>query len=582
MLEGGVIKDLMVVLAVAGVLVPLFGRLSFGSVAAFLIAGAIIGPGGLGGMVGRYPWLVWVSFTDPERVRPFADLGVLFLLFLIGLDLSLPRLWAMRRLVFALGSAQVLLTAAVIGVVAAWFGSSFGIATALGLGFALSSTAIVTEVLIEGRRLATPTGRTAFAVLLFQDLMVVPIVIVVGLLSGGGGTVAVSLLAAAGLAIGAIAIIVVFGRYVVGPLMRLAGRTGSREAVIAIALFLAIGGGVLTDAAGLSAALGAFLAGLLIGESEYRHQIEVDIEPFKGLLLGLFFMTVGMTFDPSLLAAGLGVIAASVVALLVIKAAIVVGLARAVGVTTPVAVETAFLLAGGGEFALVVLTLARDTGLLSPASLQFFVSVAALSMLAIPGLGAIGQRVAEALGRREGATNRGPDGTTADFADHVVIGGFGRVGRLVAEVLDAERIPYVALDLDVDRIAAERAEGRPVFYGDATRSEMLHRIGGARARAFVVTTDAAEAEERMVRAIRGAWPEAVIHARAKDQRHARRLMEIGAASAVPEALEGSLQLAGRVLAGEGLPDDAIDARLAQQREAEIERLKKGDVPQQKT
>ncbi len=575
MSEGGLIKDLMIVLAVAGVVVPLFGRLKVGLVAGFLLAGVIIGPGGLGGLVGKWPWLAAVTFSDPDRVRPFAELGVLFLLFLIGLELSLDRLWAMRRLVLGLGSVQVLVSAAVIGVIAAAYGNRFGMSVAVGLGFALSSTAIVTQVLIEARRLATPTGRTAFSVLLFQDLMVVPIVIVVGLL--GGGEVAVSGAVARAIALAALAVafIVIVGRFLVGPLMRLAAKTGSREAVVAITLFLAIGMALVTNAVGLSAALGAFLAGLLIGESEYRHQVEVDIEPFKGLLLGLFFMTVGMTFNPTLLATGFAIVIASVIGLLMIKGTVVFVLARLFRIETALAVESAFLLAGAGEFAFVVLTLSRDVGLLAPAERQFFMTVAALSMLSIPALAWIGDRLAGRLARRSEALRPGVGAATGGLTDHVVIGGFGRVGRMVAEILDAERIPYVALDIDANVVYAERAAGRPIFYGDASRREILDRVGGANARAFVVTTDAAEAEERMVRAIRAAWPKAVIHARAKDVTHAHRLADIGVATAVPETLEGSLQLAGRVLAGEGLPEDAIDARLALQRETEIAKVAAG-------
>ncbi len=575
MSEGGLFKDLMIVLAVAGLVVPLFGRLKVGLVPAFLIAGVIVGPGGLGGLVDRWPWLAAVTFSDPDRVRPFAELGVLFLLFLIGLELSLDRLWAMRRLVLGLGSAQVVVSAALIAAIAAAYGNRFGMSVAVGLGFALSSTAIVTQVLIEARRLAIPTGRTAFSVLLFQDLMVVPIVIVVGLLGGEEAAVSGAVARAIALAAVAVALIVIVGRFMVGPLMRLAAKTGSREAVVAITLFLAIGMALITGAVGLSAALGAFLAGLLIGESEYRHQVEVDIEPFKGLLLGLFFMTVGMTFNPTVIAAGFVAIVASVIGLLAIKGVVVLVLGRLFRLETAVAVEAAFLLAGAGEFAFVVLTLSRDVGLLQPAERQFFMTVAALSMLSTPALAWMGRKLAEQIARHGETSRHGVGGAAADLAEHVVIGGFGRVGRMVAEILDAERIPYVALDLDANVVRAERAAGRPVFYGDASRREILQRVGGANARAFVVTTDAAEAEERMVRAIRSAWPDAVIHARAKDATHACRLTEIGVASAVPETLEGSLQLAGRVLAGEGLPDEAVDARLALQREAEIARVAAG-------
>jgi CPA2 family monovalent cation:H+ antiporter-2 len=572
--DGDLFKDLLIVLAVAGIVVPLFGRLSFGSVAAFLIAGVIVGPGGLGRFVGEVPWLGWVSFTDPERVQPFAELGVLFVLFIIGLGMPVRRLFEMRRLVLGLGSSQVLATAALIAVIAFLYGSKGGVSVAIGLGFALSSTAVVSQLLTEQRRLTTPVGRTSMAVLLFQDAMVVPIVIVIGLLAQGLTTVPLTVVGALGLAVAAVALIVFVGRFMVTPLVRLAARNAGREAVVAIALFLAVGLAVVTAAVGLSTALGAFLAGLLIGESEYKHQIEVDIEPFKGLLLGLFFMTVGMSFDPALLLTSFVAIAGSVVGLIALKAAVLFGLALVFGVKRPVAAEVAVLLAGAGEFAFVVLSLAHDAGLVEPAPHQFFVAVAALALLVTPVLAFAGDRLATALSQRPGGAENVPGDDEGEYSDHVVIGGFGRIGRLIADVLEAEQIPYVALDMDADLVALERASGRPVYYGDPTRREMLDRIGAAKARAFVVTTDVADAQEGMVRAILEAWPDALIHSRAKDQAHAQLLRSIGAATAVPEALEASLQLAGEVLAAQGHSERAIAARLARQRRAELETLQK--------
>ena len=509
-------------------------------------------------------------------MQPFAELGVLFVLFLIGLGLPVRRLFEMRRLVLGLGSAQVLATAAAIGVVAFAYGAKPGVAIAIGLGFALSSTAVVSQILIEQRRPASSVGRTAMAILLFQDAMVVPIVIVIGLLARGltpcrGGD------RRGGLASPRWRFIVVAGRFLVTPLVRLAARNAGREAVVAIALFVAVGLALITNAVGLSTALGAFLAGLLIGESEYRHQVEVDIEPFKALLLGLFFMTVGMSFDPALLATSFATVLVSVIGLIALKALVTFPLARLFGVKRPVAAEVAVLLAGAGEFAFVVLTLARDAGLVSPRrtssssrSPRWRSSPRRCSRRS-------DGRSAARLERAPGATHT-PDGEAAEYADHVVIGGFGRIGRLVADVLDAERISYVGLDLDADLVALERAAGRPVFYGDPTRREILERVGGERARAFVVTTDAAEAEEEMVKAIRAAWPSAVIHARAKDQTHAARLIEIGAHSAVPEALDASLQLAAQVLAAEGMREATIASRIARQRRIELEQFTRSASP----
>lgn len=565
------IRELMIVLATAGVIVPLLGRLRIGIVPGFLIAGVLLGPGGLGHLVHQAPWLEWLTFSEPERAEPLAEIGVLFLLFLIGLEFSLDRLWSMRRMVFGTGSAQFVVATALILVAVVWFTQSFAAALVVSLAFALSSTAVGSQLLIETHRLGSPAGRLSIAVLLFQDLMVVPVVIIVGLLSGEEVALSGAVLRAVGFAAAGVGIIVVAGRFVVGPAIRLAARTGSREPVVAIAMFLAIGAAMLTASLGLSAALGAFLAGILLGESEYRHQLEVDLEPFKGLLLGLFFMTVGMTVDLQIVATQIPLIVGLFVALVVLKIVAMSIAGTLWRVPLPVTVESAFVLAGAGEFAFVVFTLARGANLISAGVLETAVTVAAVSMLATPLVASVGRRLAKRLAAQRDGREHGV-GETHEFRDHVVIGGFGRVGEMVARVLDAEQVPYVAVDLDASRVAEKRRLGRPIFYGDASRREILERLGGAEARAFVVTPDAPVAAERMVHAIRAAWPQAAIHARALDAQHAQRLAAVGASDVVPEALEGSLQLAGRVLAGIGLPDDAIDARLAVQREAEIMRL----------
>jgi K+:H+ antiporter len=570
-------RDLLLVLATAGIVVPLFGRLKLGIVPGFLIAGIILGPFGLGRLTGEYPWLTAVTFSTPEHVEPFAELGVLFLLFVIGLDFSLDRLWTMRRSVLGLGSVQFLITALLILGGTYLLGTDFDDSLVVGLALALSSTAIVTQVLVEAHRFAAPVGNVSIGILLFQDLMVVPIVIVIGLLGGDDLGVHGAILRAVGLAAAALAVIAVAGRFLIGPLLKLAALTGSRELVIAIALFLAIGTAQLTSAVGLSSALGAFLAGLLLGGSEYRHQLEVDIEPFKGLFLGLFFMTVGMSLDLTTLADAPGSFLGAVLALLVVKAAIIYGIARVFGIARPVAAESALVLAGAGEFAFVAFQLAAIEKLFDPSFQDFVVSVAALSMIAIPLLAILGRRVAARLEQRAEEAQNSVDGIDgATLSDHVIIGGFGRVGRTIARVLEAEKIPYLALETDARLVSERREEGLPVFYGDASRREILESVGGATARWFVVTTDKPEVTERMVRSILSAWPKAIIHARAIDMDHARQLTEIGVTDVVPEALEGSLQLAGLILAKIGMPDDAISGRLEIARAAEIRRLEAGN------
>jgi CPA2 family monovalent cation:H+ antiporter-2 len=572
MTDSSWIKDLLIVLATAGVVVPLFSWLRIGIVPGFLVAGVLLGPGGLGHLVDVVPWLKSITFSGPERVERFAELGVVFLLFLIGLEFSLDRLWQMRKLVFGVGPAQFgLATLFVLGAIF-WFTETFAAALVIALALAMSSTAVGSQVLIEARRFGTPAGRISLAVLLFQDLMVVPVVIVVGLLSGEGAILSAGVVVrAVGLAVAAIAIIIFAGRFLVGPLLRLAASTGSRETVIAIAMFLAIGTGLVTASVGLSAALGAFLAGILLGESAYRHQLEVDLEPFKGLLLGLFFMTVGMAIDVVTLVQALPLLILSLVGLIVLKVVAMTAAGRIWRLPLAPTIESAFVLAGAGEFAFVVFALARGARLIGAEMLELAVTVAALSMLATPLVAALGRSIALRIAQRKDGRDHGV-AEAPEMSDHVVIGGFGRVGEMIARLLEAEDIPYVALDLDADRVAEQRQGGRHVYYGDASRAEILDKVGGRNARAFVVTTDAPDAAELMVKAVRTAWPEARVHARAIDSDHANRLAGWGASDVVPEALEGSLQLAGRVLAGAGIPEDVVEARLAMQRDAEIRRL----------
>lgn len=573
MFHEGWVKDLLIVLATAGGLVPLLGWLRVGVVPGFLIAGMLLGPFGLGRFDDVAPWIAWITFADPDDIEPFAELGVLFLLFVVGLEFSLERLWTMRRMVFGLGSAQFFLSAGLILGAAYVLGQGFDDSLVIGLALALSSTAIITQVLIETHRFALPVGRVSMAVLIFQDLMVVPVVLVIGLLAGDEVAVPGAVLRAVLLAGAVLAVIFLAGRYLMRPLLKLAATTGSRELMVAIPLFLAIGTAALTGAVGLSPALGAFLAGVLLGESEYRHQLKVDIEPFKGLLLGLFFMTVGMSLDLAALAATPFAFLFALVGLLVFKAAVAFSVARAFAIPTAVAIEVGFTLAGAGEFALVAFTLAEREQLMDPPVHQFVVAVAALSMLTIPVLALIGRQLGALATSRRAERRHGTDGVVTDaLADHVVIGGFGRVGQTLGRILDVEQVPFIAVDLDADIVEKQRRAGRPVFFGDACRREILERLGGAEARSFVITTDDAAAGERMARAILAYWPKATIHARALDGDHARRLMAIGVTNVVPEALEASLQLAGRVLGGFGLPDDAVDARLNVAREAEIQLL----------
>jgi CPA2 family monovalent cation:H+ antiporter-2 len=565
------LKDVLIFLVAAGIIVPFFQRARMGAVLGFLVVGALVGPHGLRRLEDSHPWLRFLTIDDPARVEPFAELGVIFLLFLIGLEMSRERLWALRRYVLGVGTAQVGLSALAIGLVAELAGVGGSAAIVLGLCLALSSTAIVMQLLIEQRRAATLVGRVALSVLLFQDLMVVPIVFVTGVLGRGTDGIALALASAVAQAVAVVLLIVLAGRFMLRPLLRFTAMTGSRDFIMAITVLIVIIAAVATGLTGLSAALGAFLAGLLLSETELRHHIEIDLEPFKGLLLGLSFMTVGMTVDLSLIAAQAGWIAAAVTGLIVIKAAILFVAGRAFGIATATAAEIALLLAQAGEFALVVVGIARGSELLPAQTASFVVAVAGLSMMVTPVLALVARRLGRRLSRIDQAAHL-PGAEVGELEDHVVIGGFGRVGQTVARLLEAENVPFVALEANAARAGEQRQAGHLVYFGDASRRELLESAGAARARAFVVTLDAPGAAERMVEAINAVRPGAPVFARAKDPDHAARLAALGAHGVVPEAVEASLQLAGRLLEALGVPDDAVTERLEIVRREELGRL----------
>jgi len=568
------LKGLIIFLVVAGVIVPLFHRARIGTVLGFLMAGVVLGPNGVGRLAAMYPWLHYVTFDDPASGAVLAEFGIVTLLFLLGLELSLQRLWQLRRYVLGVGVAQVALTTLAIGASVRALGGVPPAGIILGLCLALSSTAIVMQLLVEQHRSANLTGRIALSVLLFQDLMVVPILFVVGILAGGEkGNIGALIEPFTG-ALAAVIAIMLVGRFVVRPLLRSAVRTGSRDLIMAITLLILVVLSVATGLAGLSVALGAFLAGLLLSDSEARHHIEVDLEPFKGLLLGIFFISVGTKVDIVAVAGDAGWILLAVVLLMSVKAAILFGAARSFGVPRAAAAEVALLLAQAGEFAFVVIGVAQAGNLLPPRLAAGAVAVVGLSMLVTP-LAAITARVISTRLEAADHGSHAPGPELAELDNHVVIGGFGRVGRLIARTLEAENVPYVGLDSNGELVGRMRIEHRPVFFGDAGRPELLTRIGAQRARAFVVTVNNSLAAERMVAAAKQINPRAVVLARASDPEHAERLIALGAVSVIPETVEASLQLVARLLERLDLPEEAISQRLADMRAAELGRLAEG-------
>jgi len=560
------LREVIVFLAVAGFAVPLLQR-KFSPVLGYLLIGGLIGPYGLGLFATDYPIASYVVIDDLDGVRALAEIGVIFLLFAIGLELSLDRLWSMRRFVFGLGTAQIVLTGMLIGSIAYAWGNSGSAALVLGACLALSSTAIVMQLLIEKGRLTTPVGRSVFSVLLMQDLAVVPILFIVGVLGtvSAGESIAWDLALALGEAAVTVVVIYAVGRLLVRPIFRLIAQTGSREAFMAMIVLVALGTAAVTGVVGLSMALGAFLAGLLIAETEYRHQVEVDIEPFKGLMLGLFFMSVGMGIDWRVLGESPFWIAASVVGLIALKAVVNIGLFLLWKLPRHRAVEAGLLLSQAGEFAFIVVGLAMALGLVPGPTGQFMLIVASLTMMLTPVLELMARKFGALIEEKEARGAAEQAEATEALEGHVVIGGFGRVGRLIASILDREGLSYIAIDKDPAIAAQARSMGLPVRFGDASRLEVLQAARVRDATALVVTLGDEIPTERLTARMREAAPHVPLFVRARDGDQAERLTNAGATAAVPETIEASLQLAARVLEGCGFDDDVVQRRIQLER-----------------
>ena len=564
MTGAGGMRDALVVLGAAAVVIPLFHRIRVSPVLGFMLVGMAVGPAGLGNLAEGMPALRWVTIADRGRIEPLADLGVVLLLFMIGLELSWERIKTMRRLVFGLGSAQLVGSTLAVAGATVLLGVPLAAAGVVALALAMSSTAVVAQVLAEERRMTGLVGRVSFAVLLFQDLMLVPVLFGLGAAGGGAGWTGLAF--AVLKAVGMVAIIVGGGRLALRPLFRGVARTGSPELFMAACLLVVLGTGVAADAAGLSMALGALIAGLLLAETEYRRHIEVTVEPFKGLLLGVFLISIGMSLDLGRIARDPLPVLGAALGLVAVKAAVTAMLARGFGLRLRVGGPAGLLLGPGGEFSFVILGLAQASGLVGSALGGFAFIVAALTMATIPLLSRVGTLLA---GKRSVpvAADLLPPETPGHGPPRVILAGFGRVGQTVAALLDAHALPWVAVDSDADRVAARRREGRAVYYGDITQPELLRRIGLGDARALVVTIDDRARADALVQTARGERPDLLIVARARDGRHAARLYALGASDAVPETIEASLQLSEAVLVDLGVPMGPVLVSIHERRAA---------------
>lgn len=553
-------SDALVILGAAGLVIPAFARAKISPVIGFIMVGLLVGPFGLGALVGQYPWLYHITISDPHAIEPFAEFGIVLLLFSIGLELSFKRLWSMRRLVFGVGAAELIGAGAVIGFgLHLLTGLDWPGAMALGIALALSSTALVLP--IAGT--SGPVGRTAFAMLLFEDLALVPIIFILGALgpmAAAGGLAGFARVG--GAAILTVAILFVGGRFFLPRLFAQAARTKSPELFLAASLLVVIAASLATGAVGLSPIVGALIAGLLIAETDYHSEVEVITAPFKGLALGVFLITVGMSVDLRAIAADWGAYFLGITAVVAVKAIVTFVLLRIAGIRGGVAVETGVLMGSPSETTLIVLGAAGQAQLIASDLANFWQTVTAIGLTITPLLSMLGKRAARGLEQRGDL----PDAEISPEGPGTVVIGFGRVGRMVCDMLAVHKQPYVAVEANIDAVTAARAEGYPVIFGDVVRPELVDRLNLGRAKALILTMDDPVLSVTLTRRVRGWVPGLTIVARARDTAHAAELYKAGASDAVPETLESSLQLAEAVLTDLGVAVGPVIASIHEKRD----------------
>ena len=559
-------SDTLVILGAAGLVIPAFARFRISPVIGFILVGVLVGPAGLGALIPQYPWLYYVTISDPHSIEPFAELGIILLLFSIGLELSLKRLWAMRRLVFGLGAVELLGSALILAIALFFLGQSWGGSVGLGLALALSSTALVLPLVGAASRV----GRPAFAMLLFEDLALVPIIFALGAMAPTATDEGWQNLSTVALR-GAIAVAVLFaaGRFVLPRLFAQAARTKSPELFLAASLLVVIAASLLTTASGLSPIVGALIAGLMIAETEYAQEVEVMTEPFKGLALGVFLLTVGMQLDLRLIGANWPELLAAIVGVMLVKTIVTTALLNATGTRAGTAAEAGLLMASPSETTLIVLGVATQAGLIQGGTAAFWTTVTAIGLTITPLLAKAGQRVARRIDRNE----RLADPEVAGERPGTVIIGFGRVGRTVADMLKVHGKPYVAVDADIDAVNAAKLEGYAVVFGDVARTELVDRLRLGHADALILTMDDPVLTVHLARRVRGWVPDLPIIARARDGAHAAELYKAGVTDAVPETLESSLQLSEAVLVDIGVAMGPVIASIHEKRDAMRQQIK---------
>lgn len=548
----------LVILGAAGIVIPVFARFRITPVIGFILVGLLVGPYGLGVQVFNYPWLAYVTISDPQGLQPFAEFGIILLLFGVGLELSFDRLWTMRRQVFGLGALELIGSGLLLAIILAFMGQGMAGAAGVGVALAMSSTALVLP--ITGT--STAVGRAALSMLLFEDLALVPIIFLLGALAPHvAGDQVAALIHTLWLGLLVVAVLLVFGRFLLPRLFAQAARTKSPELFLSASLLVVIVSALATAGVGLSPIVGALIAGLLIAETEYHGEVAGITAPFKGLALGIFLITVGMEIDLSVIASHLGPILLATAGVLLVKTLVTAALLRLMGARASTATESGILLSAPSETTLIVLTAAASAELIQPGTAQFWRIVTALGLTVTPLLAWTGRRVARGM-EQAGVTNLVPN---ADGPRAIIIG-FGRVGRMVADMMRVHGKAFVAIDSDPDLIADARAQGYPAAFGNAVNAHTLARHGVGSASAVILTMDEPVTAQRLVKKLREQYPHLPIIARARDTSHAAALYRAGATHAVPETLESSLQLAEAVLVDMGVAMGFVIASIHEKRD----------------
>lgn len=552
--EGVGLVQVVALLGAGVVAVPLFRRLGLGSVLGYFAAGLVIGPFGAG------------LFSDPESILHVAEFGVIMLLFIIGLEMQPSRLWGLRRQIFGLGAAQVAASGLLLTLVGIACGLPVTVAFVAGMGFVLSSTAVVMQILDERGETSTPQGQQAVSILLLEDLAIVPLLALVAFLAPTPmveGDRPIGIL----IGIGAIAALVAAGRWLLNPMFRILANTGAREVMTAAALLVVLGSALLMDLGGLSMAMGAFLAGVMLSESSFRHQLEADVEPFRGILLGLFFLAVGMSLNLAILVSEWRMILIALVAFVVVKSLAIYGVARLFGANNRTAIERVTLFAQGGEFAFVLYSTAAATGLFDATVNAVFTAVVILSMALTPfTVLIVGRLMPPLIPSLDGVEK--PEGLDASL----LIIGFGRFAQVASQALLARGMDVSIIEADVEMIEAASRFGFKVYYGDGTRLDILHASGAGRAKAILVCVDNKDAATRITRLVREEFPLQPVFVRAYDRGHAIDLIQAGADYQIRETFESAMSFSEAVLRHLDVSDTEIDELMDDVRRRDEERL----------